>query len=481
MDLKKRAVSGLKWTSLSTFITTVLQLGQLLVLARLLTVVEFGLMAIVTIIISLIRSFADLGVTAAIIHFQTTSTKQISTLYWLNLATGVVLYFLLLLANPVVYIFYPEPGLTELLNVVAISLIIAPIGSLFQTLLQKEMSFNILAKQEIAATSAATLTTIVMAYLGYGVWSLVMGQLLNISLKTLLLVVHSIGKYKISLYFNLQDVRKYINFGVYQMGERGINFLSERIDQLVIGSVLGSGALGLYNFAYNLISQPVTLINPILMKVGFPYFAKLQGNKPELKKAYLRILWVLMIINTPLLLGLGAAAREIIPVVFDPKWLDSVVYIQILVFVSILRTSANPAGGLILAMGRADLGFKWNVTLFAISVPVLYFASKIGDTLYIAIALLALQVVLFYPNYKLLVSPFTGDFFKDYLFTVLKPVGVFSIMAIAVYIFSVTISVETKMLAMILEISGGAILTIILLYFFYRREIPVLLNLFKSR
>lgn len=481
MDLKGRAVSGIKWTSLSTFIITVLQLGQLLVLARLLTVVEFGLMAIVTIIISLIRSFADLGVTAAVIHFQTTTTEQISTLYWLNLATGVVLYLLLLLANPVIYIFYPEAGLPELLNVVAISLVIAPIGSLFQTLLQKEMSFNILAKQEIIATIAATLTTVVMAYLGYGVWSLVVGQLLNISLKTLLLVVQSIGKYQVSLYFNIQDVKKYINFGVYQMGERGINFLSERSDQLVIGSVLGSGALGLYNFAYNLISQPVTLINPILMKVGFPYFAKLQDNKPELKKAYLRILWVLMLINTPLLLGLGAAAREIIPVVFDPKWLDSVIYIQILVFVSILRTAANPAGSLMLAMGRADLGFKWNLSLFVISVPLLYAASKMGDTLYIALALLLLQLVLFFPNYKFLVSPFTGKFFGEYFYIIMKPITIFMVMAAVVLLFSFSVEMDSLAVKMGTEILIGGVLTLSLGYIFYKKEIPILINLLKNK
>jgi O-antigen/teichoic acid export membrane protein len=480
LDLKGRAVSGVKWTSLSTFIVTVLQLGQLLVLSRLLSVMEFGLMAIVTIIISLIRSFADLGVTAAVIHFQTTSTEQISTLYWLNLTTGLILYLLLLLVNPLIFLLYPEPGLPELLNIVAISLVIAPIGSLFQTLLQKEMSFNVLAKQEIIATSAATLTTIIMAYLGYGVWSLVIGQLLNIGLRTLMLVGYSIGRYKISFYFNLSDVTKYINFGVYQMGERGINFLGERIDQLVIGSVLGSGSLGLYNFAYNLISQPVTLINPILMKVGFPYFAKLQNDKPELKKAYLRILWVLMLINTPLLLGLGAAAKEIIPVVFDPKWLDSVIYIQILVFVSILRTAANPAGSLMLAVGRADLGFKWNITLFTLSVPLLYTASKMGDTLYIAIALLILQLVLFYPNYKYLVAPFTGDFFKEYILAVLKPVGVFSSMAVVVLTISNTIVLETKILIMILEITAGTFVTLLLSYLFYRKDIPVLLNLLKN-
>jgi O-antigen/teichoic acid export membrane protein len=480
LNLKGKAVSGVKWTSLSTVIVTVLQLGQLLILSRLLRVEEFGLMAIVTIIISLIRSFADLGMTAAVIHFQETTSKQLSTLYWLNLATGILLYLIVFASNPVVYYFYPEPELLNLLNIVSLSIVIAPLGSLFQTLLQKEMSFNILAKQEIVSTSFSTISTVILAYYGYGIWSLVVGQILNIGIKTSLLVSYSLRRYKISLYFNLSEVRNYIRFGIYQMGERGINFLSERIDQLVIGSVLGSASLGLYNFAYNLISQPVMLINPILMKVGFPYFAKLQNDKEELKKAYLKILWVLMMINTPILLGLGAAAREIIPIVFDPKWADSVIYIQILVFVSLFRTIANPAGSLILAVGRADLGFKWNLALFAISVPSLYFASKMGETLYIALALLLLQAILFYPNYKLLVSPFIGKFFFEYIITVLKPISVFLIMASSVYLFSLTVSVDSALIGLILEISLGAVLTLLLVFVFYKKEIPIFINLLKT-
>lgn len=132
MDLRSKAVSGVKWTSLSTVVITVLQLGQLLVLSRLLSVNEFGLMAIVTIIISLIRAFADLGVTAALIHFQDSTSEQISTLYWLNVLTGVVIYILLLLLNPVIAVFYPEPEVLDILNIVAISMVISPLGSIFQ-------------------------------------------------------------------------------------------------------------------------------------------------------------------------------------------------------------------------------------------------------------------------------------------------------------------------------------------------------------
>lgn len=480
MDLRSKAVSGVKWTSLSTVVITVLQLGQLLILSRLLSVDEFGLMAIVTIIISLIRAFADLGVTAALIHFQDSTREQISTLYWLNIITGVVIYLLILLLNPVIAVFYPEPELLPILNIVAISMIISPLGSIFQTLFQKEMLFDILAKQEIAATTVATITTIILAYLGFGVWSLVVGQLLNMAVKTLSLIFYASGKIKISFYFKFSDVKGYLNFGVFQMGERGINFLSERIDQLIIGSMMGATSLGLYNFAYNLVSQPVTVLGPVLMKVGFPYFAKLQDNRAELRNAYLRILQVLMLVISPLLIGLGAAATELIPVVFDPKWSESVPNIRILILVFILRTAATPAGSLMLAVGRADLGFKWNLALFVISLPLLYFVSTTGEPVYIALALLLLQIALFYPNYKLLVAPFTGNFFPGYFSAIFKPVAVFMVMGVGVWLFSRLQFTGDLAVKLVTEIALGAVMSAALAFLFYRKELPSLLKLVRN-
>ncbi|MGE5497256.1 MAG: oligosaccharide flippase family protein, partial [Syntrophothermus sp.] len=186
MDLKEKAIKSVKWTTISTVVGSAIQVVQLLILSRLLEPKDFGLIAVINVIIVFVRSFADLGVAAAIIHHQDTTERQLSTLYWLNLITGICLFLIVLLFRPFMVFFFKEPILKDLLLYVSISLLIAPVGSLFQVLFQKELRFNLLAGQEIISTAIGSAVTIASAFLKQGAWSLVWGQLANISARTFL-------------------------------------------------------------------------------------------------------------------------------------------------------------------------------------------------------------------------------------------------------------------------------------------------------
>lgn len=474
MDLKQKAISGIRWTTLSTIFTTVLQFAQLLILSRLLDVRDFGLIAIVTVVISLIRAFSDLGVTAAVIHFQDTTDKELSSLYWLNILTGISLFGLINLANPVIVHFYNEPELPALLFYVSFTLLFAPAGSLFQTRLQKELKFNTIAYIETLSTLAGTGLTVFLAFKGHGVWSLVAGQLLNATLKSLALLSVAFKNYLILPVLSFKGIKKYLKFGMFQMGERSINFISERLDHLIIGSLLGSYALGLYNFAFNLISQPVNIINPIINKVSFPFFSKIQDDPAWLKSSYNKILWGIMFINTPVLLGIAVAADYIVPVVFDPKWIESIKILQVLAFVSIFRASANPAGSLILAKGRADLGFKWNSVLFAISIPVIAITSYFGNALTVAAGMLFLQMILFYPNFRFLIQPFTGNWFIEYVKTIFTPLIVFTAIFAGVYFLLRYIFVESNVMNLIYTSLIIFVVSVIVSFILNRNKMGIL-------
>jgi len=470
LQLKNKAILGVKWTTLSTIVITVFQIIQLYVLAKLLTPKDFGLMAIVIIITIFIRNFSDLGVSAALIHYQDTDSEQMSTLFWLNIIVGFFLFSLVLISSPLISEIYSEPILKNLLIILSFSFIISPFGSLFHTVFQKELQFGVIAKIEIIGAVIGVSCVIILAYWGYGVWSIVYGQLVGFSIRALLFLIIGIKYYEISFYFNIKKVKKYLDFGFFQVGEKAINFLSERADQFLIGYLLGSQSLGYYNFAFNIVNQPVTLINPIFTKVAFPVFSKVQNQKDLLKNYFLKVLKILLLINAPIFLGLVVIAPGFIQFIFGEKWSESIILIQILSFLSIFRAIGNPSGIIVLSKGRADISFYWNIALLVLTIPTVFFTAKMYGIIGVGIGLLALQLFLFLPNYFILVAPFIGKFFRDFNLTIIKSVSYAIAMAVIVY-FVPNLFLNPSLFLIFIQISLGIILYFLLLFIFQREYI----------
>lgn len=462
MNLKAQAASGVKWTALSSAATTGGQFIQLAVLARLLGPEDFGLMSMVMIVISFAQTYADVGVSAAIIHRQDVTASQLSSLYWLNHLAGIVLFIVMQAMTPFVVMFYHESQLALLLRVLSFSLLIAPIGLQFGLLLQKELHFHLLAKFHIVTVVIGTSISIVLAALNYGVWALVWGSLSQQAAQALMLLVVGLRRYHLTCHFQADDLRGYLSFGLYQIGERSINFLAERLDQLLIGSLLGAQALGYYNFAFRLVAQPINRINPIVTNVVFPVFAKVQDETPRLKRGYLKVISLLTTVNAPLLVGLTVVAPQVIPLVFGAQWTESVVIVQILAWVTLSRSTGNPLGSLLLAKGRADLGFRWNVLLFCLSIPVVYLGAVFGKAVGVAVSLLALQLLLIVPGYIYLLRPLIGACAAAYALAVLKPIGFALMMGMGVVLLGFLI--PQGWYGLVLQISIGGLLYCCLLW-----------------
>lgn len=421
-DLKQKVFTSVKWTSIATIISASTQFIQVFILSYLLSPRDFGLMAIVNIVINFIRSFSDLGISSAIIHKQDIDSNQITNLFWLNFGVAVMLFLVSISLSPILAYVYNENELINLIIVISISLLFAPIGSLHGVLLQKELEFNKLAYAEIFSVILGFIVTIGFAIKGFAVWSLVIGQLTNVLVKATFYFYYAA---KCLTLFPIQrgiKIREYLVFGSFQIGERMVNFLAERIDQIVIGSLLGMTQLGYYNFAFNLISQPISIINPVFTRVAFPYFAKIQNNTIALKDSLLKLLKILSTINSPILIIFLLFAPNFIPLIFADRWNDSIILLQILSIVSIFRVLGNPAGSIILAKGKPQIGFKWNLFLFLITIPLIYFTASLGNIIWVGSSLVFLQFFLVYPNYKYMIQPFVGSCFPIYLKTYFIPV-----------------------------------------------------------
>lgn len=421
MNLKQHAVLGARWNTFAVGVAAVLQAITLVVLARYLLPEDFGLMAMVMIVTGFAQFYSDAGISAAIIHKQDATADQLSSLYWLNIIAGIVVFILIWMLAPVVALIFNEQRLTPLIRTTDLAFLIVPWGKQFEILLQRDLRFGNLAVIQSLSLVIGAAATMGAAYLGSGVWALVWGQLSLALSTTAMLVWIGLRSYRPLLHFQRRDLNGFLEFGLYQMGERSLNYFSERLDQFILGNFLGAQALGFYNFAFNLATLPLNRINPIINKVAFPVFAAVQDDIPRLQKGYIKITKMIAAINLPVLIGFAAVSPLAIPLLFGGKWQGSIELAQILCVVAVFRSIGNPVGNLLLSKGRADLGFAWNFLLSLASVPAIYAGVRLGGALGVAVALLLLQLALQAPSYFWLIRPLIGPCGPEYIKSILRP------------------------------------------------------------
>ena len=464
MSLKKSAIRGVKWTGLSTVISALIQILQVAILARFLSSSDFGLMAIVMVVIGFAQAFLDMGISNAIIHKQDVSHRQLSTLYWVNVLAGIVLYVIIYLLAPFIDSFYSESRLEGIVKITGIIFLISPYGQQFFILLEKELAFSTLAKISILNKLISLFVTSYFAFRGFGVYSLVYGVLVSTVFTTLQYIVIGIKNHKPSLIFELKEVKTFLRFGLYQMGERTINYFNYQFDTILIGKLLGVESLGLYTIAKELVMKPAIIINPVLNRVAFPTMAKIQDDIPKLKMVYLKMINFIASVNFPIYIAIMILAPELIEVLFGEKWSSAVPIVQILAIFAAVRSIGNPIGSLLLARGRADLGFWWNFGLF-LYVPLSIFIYSHWGLEGIAWGLVVNMFILQLPGYYILIKPLCEASFGEYFWQIARSM----LFAIIIYliVYNVVLLFQLGSISKIFVVlSLVVMLSFILNYFF---------------
>jgi len=461
-ELRSAAAAGAKWTAISALAGAAIQFAQLAILARFLSPSDFGLVAIIMVILGFAQTYLDMGIGNAIIQRQETSREQLSSLYWLNIFVGWITFGIVVALTPAIASLYREPHLLTILPLAALLFLLGPPGAQFSLLLQKSLRFRMLAFVEIASMLGGALIAIGAAIVGFGALALVFGQLFNAAISSLILLIVGWRNWKPMFRFQRDDIKGYLSFGLYQMGERTLNFLSSRADQLFIGIVLGPASLGYYSLAWNLTIQPVSRINPILTRVAFPLFAQMQDQTDRLQRGYLTLVHVLSAINAPMLLGCAAVAPIFVPLVYGPQWGTSVLLVQILAGVGLLRSIINPIGTLQIAKGRADMGFFWNLSVVGlqfIGVPIgIYFGGSVG----IAVSLLILCLGYYCGTYSFMVRILVGPCLKSFAMNTLVPALIAAVMAVVVLALPRLVSAPAPLI-LATQVGLGAMVYVVLI------------------
>lgn len=368
MNLKKQAIGGVKWTSVSMLIVTAAQFAQMAILARYLDPADFGLMAVIMVVIGFSQAFQDMGISNAIIQRQSVTHIQLSSLYWLNIASGIMLTLIILAITPLVALFYNEPRIVELMSILSSVFILVALGNQYRVLCQKNLDFRTMEIINIIASIASLAVAIILAIKGLGVMALVLAMLTQAGLASILFLWIGLSNYhKPSFVYDHAELRGFYGFGLYQMGERSINYISANADKLLIGKLVGMNAAGFYNLAWQLIIFPLAKINPIVNKVAFPIYSKVQDDPIALNRYYIFNVKVLSIVTMPLLAFFVFFSHEVVHVAFGEGWDTTAELLPAFALIGILKALGNPGGAIILALGRADVGFWWNI-VWAITI-----------------------------------------------------------------------------------------------------------------
>lgn len=408
LTLKHQTFSALRWTTFAMVGKSGLQFAQMVVLARLLAPTDFGLMAMVLATMAFVQVFADLGVSNAIIHHQNISPNQMSSLYWLSVVVGAGLMLALMaFSGGLGALMFNRPDLQPILISISASILAVAAGQQLKVMAEKSLRFAILAKIEIAAALAGFIAAICWAWISPSVYALVAGVLTNGVVQTLLLWLLAADGWRPALRLRLSEIRPFLKFGGYIMANNLINSFNAQADVLIAGRLFPAATLGVYSLPRSLSLNVAGAINPVITRVGLPVMAKAQHDRAFLKSIYLKTMRMTASINFPIYIALAVFSEEAVLLIFGSKWIESAPLLTYLAIWGMLRSCGNPVGSLLLAVGRADLQFKWNLALLFAVTPALWAGATFGIA-GLAIAQTALMATLLIPAWYFLVWPHCG-------------------------------------------------------------------------
>jgi len=429
---------GIWWNLFNTTSQSVLQSIQFLVLAKYLLPADYGVVGLAYVIAGFLQVFQDMGFSAVIVQRPKLEPIQMSSLWWLNIASG---FFILILLGAIAWpvsTFYSMPSLSPILWALGGNFLLSSAGLQYAWICEKELRFGFLSKLDTVAGILSSAFAITLATLGFGAWSIVLANTLLAVIRTSVLVIDGRRKWKPSLSFQWSSLAGLRSFGFFQMGERTINYFNSRIDQILLGRLIDATHLGYYSFGFNLSSRLSDRTNPVVTRVAFPVFSLIQ-NDPERRKAiYLKLVHALTLVNAIVHLGFATLAPTLVALFFDGKWLPAVAILQIVACTYLLRSIGNPMGFLVLSTGKANVTFWWNVLVLFITPLATITGAWVGHrmghpSIGVALAGLATQIILFYPAYRILMQPVLGKCLGSYLDATLRPIGI-ALIAVAIMV-----------------------------------------------
>lgn len=445
------------WSAIDGFASQGIQFLVGIILARLLTPYEFGLIGMLTIFIALSQSFIDSGFTNALIRKKDCTQTDYSTVFYFNFVVSILFYFLLFFFAGSISRFFNEPQLEFLLQVLGLGLILNALSIIHRTILTKNIDFKLQARVSIVSSIISGIIAIAMAYNGFGVWSLVALTLSRFGFASLFLWLWT--NWFPNLVFSYKSFKELFSFGSKLLLSGLIDTTFRNIYYLVIGKYFSAVELGYYTRADQFKAMPSQNLANIIQKVSYPLLSNIQDNVIRLRLAYSQLIKSTMFITFVLMLLMAATAKPMIITLVGEQWLPAVNYLQLLCFVGMFYPLHALNLSMLKVMGRSDLFLRLEIIKKILSVPIIVIGILYGIKIMI-LGMLVNTIFAYYLNSywsgKMISYPFfeqVKDIFPSFLlaFTV----------SVVVFIIANFISLSNVWI-LIVQIITAAILTFVL-------------------
>ena len=327
-SLKNKTVLGVGWSAADAFLGKGVSFIVGIILARLLSPEEYGLIGIVLIFITILEGFVDCGFGNALIRKKEVSDEDYNTMFILNMVISVLMFLLLYIGAPLIAYFFDRPQLIQLVRVMGVIVIIQAISIVQNTILSRRIDFK--AKTVVSLISAiiSGIVGITMAFMGFGVWSLVSQQLSRQLLYSLLLWV--VNRWRPSFKFSKESFKYMWGFGWKLMLSGFLDRVWNQLYQVVVGKFYNPATLGQYGRAKDYATIFSSNITTIVQRVSFPVLSQVQDNEERMISAYRRIIKTTMFITAILMLSMAAVAESLIYCLIGPKWLEAATYLPLI-------------------------------------------------------------------------------------------------------------------------------------------------------
>jgi O-antigen/teichoic acid export membrane protein len=393
-NLRHATVRGVKWSALAQVFTQVANFSVSIVLARLLGPQSYGLVGMVTVFTGFAAVLNDIGIGSALIQRKTITQEHINTALCASLMVGFSLVGIVVLLSPLIAGFYHQTELRSIASILALRFLLDALASVPQSLLQRAMRFKAVAGVQIASSLTGALVGLVLALLGFGVWSLVF-QSLAVAGSTAI-AAWMAHREKIKLAFSRPAFQDLFSFGGYILAFNMFNYWARNFDQLTIGKLLGAGPLGLYSRAYSLMMLPLTQVSAVLGKVMFPALASIQHDLPRVRAAYVRSISIIALITFPLMIGGLVLGEDLILTLLGSKWSGTIPLFRIFCIIGLLQSVGTTVGWIYISQGKTQLYFKVGLVLSCVNAAGVLIGVRWGVR-GVALAYFLFNILALYP------------------------------------------------------------------------------------
>jgi len=386
----------MRWTAGARFSAQLGTWAITIYVMRLLTPADYGLMSMAAILMAFITMINEFGVIQALIQKEEIDEYLTRQIFGFIIVLNIVVLILVIIIAPYFADFFENDQLTKITRVLAGSLLLGAVSAVPMALLQRDMKFKLIAIVEFVSMIFGSLTTLVLALLGWGVWALVIGNLSLLAAKAVGILI--VSGFRLVPVFRFDGLRSIFRFGAKMTGQRILWYVNEQADIFLVGKLLGPQALGIYSVAFQLATLPMSKVMSIVNQVTFPAYSRLQNDKTLAADYFLKSVQFSFLIFVPILWGISCVAADFVDVFMGAKWVDATIVLQLVTLVIPFHSLSMLLTTLMVGLGHPGIALR-NTATFTIILPVAIFIGTSWGLVGVCVSLLIAFMVALVINF----------------------------------------------------------------------------------